>query len=46
MYLVVNRDLRVSVALVEGFDLADVLLLRKLHHPEHDGHLCWKPGEL
>lgn len=46
LYLVVNSDLRVSVALVEGFDLADVLLLRELHHPEHDRHLCWKLGEL
>lgn len=45
-YLVVNRDLRVSVALVEGFDLAGVLLLRQLYHPEHDRHLCWKLGEL
>lgn len=45
-YLVVNRHLRVGVALVEGFDLADVLLLRELHHPEHDRHLCWKLGEL
>lgn len=45
-YLVVNRDLRVGVALVERFDLADVLLLRDLHHPEHHRNLCWKPGEL
>lgn len=45
-YLVVNRHLRVGVALVEGFDLADVLLLWELHHPEHDRHLCWKLGEL
>lgn len=45
-YLVVNRDLRVGVALVEGFDLADVLLLRELHHPEHHRNLCWKLGEL
>lgn len=45
-YLVVNRDLGVGVALVERFDLADVLLLRELHHPEHHRNLCWKPGEL
>lgn len=46
LYLVVNRDLGVGVALVERFDLADVLLLRELHHPEHHRNLCWKPGEL
>lgn len=45
-YLVVNRDLGVGVALVERFDLADVLLLGELHHPEHHRNLCWKPGEL
>lgn len=45
-YLVVNSDLWVGVALIEWFDLTDVLLQGELHHSEHHWHLCWQLGEL
>ena len=38
-YLVVDGDLRVGVSLVEGLDLAQVVLLRQLHHSEQNGDL-------
>lgn len=46
VYLVVNSDLRVGVSLIERFDFTDMVLQRKLHHPEHHWHLCWQLGEL
>lgn len=39
-YLVVDGDLRVGVSSVEGLNLEQVALLRKLHHPEQHGGLC------